>query len=493
MPSRRFITGLSCALLLTIATATVRAQSATVRTYNSRNFLMYTDLAADDARDLLTRLETMLGLISAYWGQPNKQIIEMYVADDFASWPPQVVAQMDPDGVRQIRSGAGVTASVSRISAVSRQTKSKVYAVADRGTPQHEAVHAYCHQTFGTSGPLWYSEGMAEMGQYWKKDDASVNCSEIVLRYLKQSEPKSLNEIVNPQTEFTGDSWQNYAWRWALCHLLANNTNYAPRFRPLGLGLLTKKNVSFEQVYGSMSDEIVFEYLEMLKTMEKGYRADLCSWDWSAKFVSPTRSRTLRSTIEAGRGWQATRAMLSKDEEYNYSASGFWKTAKDATPVSAAGGEDGRGQLLGVIFSDYQLGEPFELDAYGTFTAKADGQLFVRCQDEWGNIADNSGEIEFLIKENDSTRPLPRPDQRQTKSMLADANQAEDKTTEPKTESDQPSASDGAIRKAKSKLRFGKLLMRSNVAKAREYLKEAVELAPSSDVAKAAQKLLDEL
>ena len=99
--------GIFAVLLGTFTVEPAIAQTANVRTYNSRNFLMHTDLAADDARELLTRLETMLGLISTYWGQPNKQIIEMFVAEDITRWPPQAIAQMDPDGVRQIRSGAG--------------------------------------------------------------------------------------------------------------------------------------------------------------------------------------------------------------------------------------------------------------------------------------------------------------------------------------------------------------------------------------------------
>ena len=90
--------------------------------------------------------------------------------------------------------------------------KSIVYAIADRGTPRHEAVHAYCGQTFGTTGPLWYSEGMAEMGQYWKPDDPAVNCHPVIVRYIHGSPPKSLNNIVNAE-EVTGDSWQNYVWR----------------------------------------------------------------------------------------------------------------------------------------------------------------------------------------------------------------------------------------------------------------------------------------
>ena len=163
---------------------------------------------------------------------------------DLDNWPQGILPD---EGVQHILAGAGITISeIATINGKPIAAKAMVYAVADRGTPQHEAVHAYCFQTFGTTGPLWYSEGMAEMGNYWRVNDSSVEIEQGVLEYLQKSEPKSLNEIVN-EVSVTGDSWQNYSWRWALCHLLANNPNYAPRFRPLGLAMLTGKSASFEQ------------------------------------------------------------------------------------------------------------------------------------------------------------------------------------------------------------------------------------------------------
>src|SRR5262245_2994783 len=39
--------------------------------YTSKNFVVNTDLPPDEARDLLKRLETMLTIISKYWGRPN--------------------------------------------------------------------------------------------------------------------------------------------------------------------------------------------------------------------------------------------------------------------------------------------------------------------------------------------------------------------------------------------------------------------------------------
>ncbi len=203
----------------------------------------------------------MLTLISKYWGRPPAGVIECNVVRDLSRWP---AGRLDPEGVAKIQEEAGVTLTQTlTLGGQKVAAKAVVYAVAKSGVAQHEAVHAYCGQSFGTCGPLWYAEGMAEMGQYWRPGEASVRIHPIVLEYLQNTRPQSLNDIVNTHSarNLTGDSWQNYAWRWALCHLLANNTNYRDRFRPLGLGFLTEQKVSFEETYGPMAKEISFEYL----------------------------------------------------------------------------------------------------------------------------------------------------------------------------------------------------------------------------------------
>src|SRR5690606_8113689 len=47
--------------------------------YRSKNFILHTDISAEEAQELLKKLETMLSLISKYWGRPPSGIIEMYV------------------------------------------------------------------------------------------------------------------------------------------------------------------------------------------------------------------------------------------------------------------------------------------------------------------------------------------------------------------------------------------------------------------------------
>ena len=369
--------------------------------YRTRNFAVKTDIPAAEAQELLERLETMLVLISKYWGRPNTQSIDMFVVRDVSKWP---AGLLDAEGLQHIQAGGGVTHGQTQQNARTGEivaSRAVVYAVADRGTPQHEAVHAYCILNFGRMGPTWYSEGMAEMGQYWRDNDFAVNCHPEVIKYLKSEEPKLLTEITDLNQK-SGDSWQNYAWRWALCHLLANNTNYAPRFHPLGMALLNGQRSSFEDVYGPMAKEISFEYSQFLLNFDQGYRADLCSWDWKAKF-NGVLTRPLNAKIKAAGGWQPSRLYVKEGMSYAYSTKGEWSLSKDAEKLTAAGvGDDltdtgrttaGQGRLEAVIFHDYQLTDPIPLGESGTFTATKEGKLFLRCRDSWAELGDNTGEI----------------------------------------------------------------------------------------------------
>jgi hypothetical protein len=389
-----------------------------VADFRSKNFLIHTDLPEKEAKELLTKLETMLTLLSRYWGRKNSRVIECYVVKNLRDWPAEYLRQMHPHGLAKIQSGAGVT--VSRIQTLGTRFRaiSKVYAIAQRGVPQHEAVHAFCAHAFGSLGPVWYSEGMAEMGKYWKEKDSSVNCSLYVAKYLRSSPVKDLSEIV-VKTAKSGDSWQNYAWRWALCHLLANNPNYSTRFRPLGLGLLMKKRTSFRRIYGSMAQEIEFEYRFFLEHLEPGLRVDLCSWDWKTKYRTPRRGSAQTSRINAQKGWQPSTLEVKEGLEYEFSATGNWKTTKNGTDVTADGHPGGEGKLMGIIFNDYKLGKPFELGSYGSFKAPGNGKLLLRCADKWIKLADNKGQIVVKLKIKGEGKPLPKPEPSEKKTKTS--------------------------------------------------------------------------
>ncbi len=371
-----------------------------IHEYSSKNFVIRTDLSADASKELLSRLEKMLVRVSKYYGKPNSQIIEMNVVHDKKRWPP---GSIPDEAINSILNDAGITLSLTltqhnglgekQIAAA----KSIVWAVSERGVPQHEAVHAYCHQNFGRTGPTWYAEGMAELGQYWRETNDGIQIHDEVMKYLKNSQPKDLLEITAPGQQ-TGDNWRNYAWRWALCHLLSTNPNYAPRFKPLGMGLMNDHRTSFEDVYGPMSKEISFEYLFFLKHMNQGYRSDLCAWDWKTKSQRLRGTATAQVKVAANRGWQASRVMVKEGDKISYSATGEWELAKSNSKVGPDGDEAGRGRLEGVLFTDYRLSEPFDLGSSGEYEAQMDGNLFVRCRDDWCEIADNQGAVTVKFK-----------------------------------------------------------------------------------------------
>lgn len=376
------------------------APSSGPQVYTSANFKMVTDLDAKAAEELLVRLERMVKLVSGYFGRKNPRQIEMYVAKGIDAWPADMLATLEPQGIVKIREQAGVTMSLSlSIGGRPVEGKSVVYAYADRGVPQHEAVHAYCAQAFGSTGPVWYAEGMAEVGQYWRENDKSVNAHEVVIEYLKRSEIKPIKAIVDNPLETTGDSWQNYASRWALCHLLGFNENYTQRFKPLGLALLAEqRDVSFWSVYGTQAKEIDFEYRLFLKDIEPGYRVDLCTWDWKARGKTLKGKTTHKTQVKAGRGWQPAKIRVSPDTEYALTAVGEWKLTKEGDAIDVGGDAEGKGKLMGILFNDYVLGEPFEIGKEATFTPPSEGDLFLRCADEWGSLGDNSGTMNVTLR-----------------------------------------------------------------------------------------------
>ena len=104
----------------------------------------------------------------------------------------------------------------------------------------------------------------------------------------------------------------------------------------------------------------------------------------------------MKTKVNAKEGWQATKAIVATGTTYSYESSGNWQF-EPTGEVDADGSSGGQGRLVGVIFKDFKLGKPFAMGVKGEFEAYSDGQLYVRCQDDWTSLSDNGGTIEFLL------------------------------------------------------------------------------------------------
>lgn len=360
------------------------------RELRSDHFILYTDVSDRSGKILLAKLETMFGLISGYYSARPKAVIECYVVRDLRKWPR---GKLDPRGIAKIAEPAGITLTMSG----GGFTKATVYSCDKHSVVQHEAIHAFCAQTFGSPGPVWYSEGMAEMGQYWIPGELAVNIDPVVIDYLTNAEPKKMSDIV-AAGQITGDSWQAYAWRWALCHLLASNPNYSRRFKKLGLNIMAGKPDSFDAAFGKVASQISFEYDLFVKNFDNGYRADLCAWDWKTKCSNLSSTGRVKHTVKSQRGWQATKLLVRDGVVYDFVAQGKWKV-DSGDEVTADGNEAGLGKMIAMVFyDDFQQSKTIELGEKGTFVGQGEGQLYVRCREGWTDLSDNDGSIVLHIR-----------------------------------------------------------------------------------------------
>lgn len=363
------------------------------RLIRSPHFAFLSDVSDRDARIILDKLERMAGLLERYFGRGPRGVVEGFVVRDLSVWPAGTLPEHD--GVAKIREQAGVCFNTS----LGDQRKATLYSCADHGVIQHECTHGFCHLAFGSTGPTWLAEGVAEMGNYWKEGEQAVDVEPAVMAYLQKAEPKrGLLEIAVPGRTPSG-TWQDYAWRWALCHMLANNPNYADRFKPLAIALMEERpDVSFESVYGPVAKEVSFEYDQFLKTVGNGFRADLAAWPWKARFRPLSAGGSLKATVKAAGGWQASGLLVEQGASYDVAAEGTWRTAKAGAPCAADGDGDGHGRLVATVFHDYALGEQISLGGNHTFVAPSDGQLFLRCADDWTQLGDNDGELTISLR-----------------------------------------------------------------------------------------------
>ncbi len=384
-----------------------RAVASPMREIRSRHFVLRTDLSREEAADYLERLETLLEHVSAYWNRPLRGAIECHVIRDLEEIPRLSIA---PNGAYGVKTFGGITLMEFHQEGRRQIAKGIVYSAARPEVVQHELVHAYCHQTFGRVGPVWYCEGMAELGRYWTPGDAAVRADPREIEYLRTHPPASLADVTSP-AQTTGDGWQNYASRWALCHFLRWNPNYSRQFRRFGQTLLAGRDASFEQTFAANSRELFFEYRLFLDQISPGYRADLCAWDWKRKFDDLRPGRMRKTGITAGRGWQPTGLSIAAGVVYDYHADGRWQIAGDSMPVGADGDPQGRGRLVGAVMNNYRLGAEFELGSKGSLQCETDGNLYLRCRTDWGKLNEDRGQIAVAFRVRPPKAACPAADE----------------------------------------------------------------------------------
>jgi hypothetical protein len=399
-----------------------------IREYKSSRLRVWTDLPATEAEAIYKRLEQTLQFAARYWGKEPKGQIECYVVHDLAAWTD---AQLPHRLARVIIDGVG-GATIPRMVGTGKQSRNLpvVFASSKPGVAEHEVIHAYCIHTFGSSGPEWYKEGMAEMVVNRSTRDTGILCTAEQIQTLRATDQTALATVLaigntgkrissslrllmdDPATQgqhVSPAAWTDidagnvamardeYLHSWAFCYMMLHNPNYSKRFRGLGYAFVAEQRDVFDEFFAPARDRIEFEHQLFLKHASIGYRVDLCAWDWSHRFTTLEIGQTHKTCVSAGRGFQASGLTVTSGRRYRYEADGSWSLSVNGQQIDANGDQEGSGRLLGIILNDLTLSEPFPLGTNGTLKSPASGKLYLRCADAWNEIADNVGQISISI------------------------------------------------------------------------------------------------
>ncbi|MEN9666969.1 MAG: hypothetical protein RLZZ326_3332 [Planctomycetota bacterium] len=366
------------------------------RPIRSRHFSFLTDVSDREAKLILDKLETMVGLLERSFGRRQRGVIEGFIVHDLAVWPEGVLTE--PLGIEKIKEQAGICFTT----ALGPERRAVLYACDDPGIIQHECTHGFCHLTFGGVGPLWLAEGLAELGRWWREKEKGVNVPPAIIAHLHAADRPPLAAITAPHQPPSND-WRDYTWRYALCQMLLDNPNYADRFRALAVALMEgQPGVSFESVYGPVSREVGFEFEQFLTHVGNGYRADLTAWPWKAKQRKLAPGGVGRAKVKGAAGWQASGVEVEAGAVYVITAEGTCRLATDAEPTSPEGDAAGRGRLTGALYADFTLSPQIPLGSHTSWIAPADGLLMLRAADDWTELADNDGTLSITIRRGEA-------------------------------------------------------------------------------------------
>ena len=376
--------------------APVRRTVEAARRAVSPHFLLHTDVSDRNAQILLDTLETMIVLVSNYFGRPPAGILECYVVRDLQQWPPGLIP---PEGVAKISEPAGVTLSVR--------------------VGQLGQVHRLLLRQD--------RRGAARIGARLLPADLRRHGTDVVRRRRRRDgallEERPAGGRDRPRghqlpEELAAEEDAGHRGR------RSDHRRFMASVR-LAVGLVPSAGQQPElrgplQGLGHRPDEPAARLLVRERVRPDGagnlVRVRLLRPALGQRFsLRPVRLAVgpqvpvlagqgyVTVKVAAKYGWQATGVKLAAGQAFDYAAKGHLEAAVRTASLTADGDADGQGRLAGIIMKEFSLGEPFDLGTRGTCTAPQEGDLYLRCRDGWNQIGDNDGTISVHLRKS----PVP--------------------------------------------------------------------------------------
>jgi hypothetical protein len=279
----------------------------------------------------------------------------------------------------------------------------------------------------GGQQPVWYHEGMAEMfGCHHPRPDGTTEFAvfpqpdreyegfariRFITNDIEAGRSMSASEVAQlGPADFATFAKRPYAWSWAVCSFLDKHPNYRDRFHELARRSTEPGfNRRLQEAYRN-EVRLEPEWQLFLAHIERGYDFERAAIDFQrgTPFEKPTEVE-----VRADRGWQSSGILLEQGTPYVITAEGRVTLGKSTKPwISEPGGislryASGRpiGTLMAAVVSDpKQIGgeggllKPFAAGTSTIIEPAATGTLYLRINDHFNGLADNSGTYRVTVR-----------------------------------------------------------------------------------------------
>jgi hypothetical protein len=430
-----------------------RLAKSGIRKYASKHLQLYTDISPEEAQPLPELMDRVFDAWTDYFGPlpPDREGTEFvmtgYLMADKALFRETGLL---PEDLPPFPHG---------------RNKGTRFWMNDQPTPYyrrhlllHEGTHCFMTTIRNPLRPrVWYMEGMAELFGTHRFDDegnphfrvmphdreqfANLGRIRLVEEEVRQKGPRGISAIQSMVAdEFL--SPPPYAWSWALCQFLDGHPRHHDLFRKIGRAATTgDKTDDWERLFEANRADLEEEWLLFAANLCHGYDQTLAAIEWRAGKPLP-EGQPVRTEIVADRGWQSAGVVVERDQSYQVTARGRFVIAHAPSrpengtrpPGDRALAQSARnrpwecepqgisiryhaGKPLGMLVAAIRSDPPHEgpprttmLDVIPigretTFTATTTGTLYLRLNDNWSELADNSGKAEVQIRSAPASNP----------------------------------------------------------------------------------------
>jgi hypothetical protein len=410
-----------------------RAAELGIQRYESRRLVLYTDIDPEIAATLPPLIDQAYGAWTEYFGPlpPDRDGTEYrmmgYIMEDTDRF--RAAGMLPEEALRTLEHGLHRGAEF--------WMNEQDYDYYRRHLMLHEGTH--CFMTVMPERlPLWYLEGMAELfGTHRLKADGTVEFRvmpddprdfvgfgrvEMIREEIEEGRARSVADVLGLSVEEFAESRKGpYAWSWAFCKFLDAHPRYGDRFRELSRHLEGEQfNLLMESAFKTDESILAVEWNHFARTLTYGYdiaRSAIVFERGTPLAGADPASMELRSDV----GWQPSGVWLEAGETYAVAVDGEVILANEPRPwISEPQGvsiEYSGGQPIGRAIAAIQSDQPPAADGTGSllktidvgrslvFTPGVSGTLYLRVNDAWNKLADNSGTYRVTILKDATSEP----------------------------------------------------------------------------------------